>query len=475
MAINRIDEMYDKLRRAKELKLARELSQLYKEARIEMLQRFLSMHAGKDSLTMAEMQQTLNELERGMQYYTARAAELRSLAVDTVFELGQRATLDMIKDGEEYAAAVNPSYQPPPLAQLSVSIGFIDRSAVEAAIGNIPRLAGKVTDFVLDRIRVELAKGIVLGESIPKLAKRTLGTGLTQEGLKRPFSSVHARAVTIARTETSKAMDAGHQSMLERAKTYLPDLESQWITADDERVDPPCPAFARGGRLGQGIYPIDSGPRPIINSHPNCRCRRIPYRSSWYEGQEDGQSGLARDDNRRGKADDEGLKLVRKVKPEEIPKAVLESEKQIRNESREHAYVVKADGSVYHKRGREDWVSFSEADRPHLKDAIVTHNHPNEYGEIGGSFSQSDVEALYEFRMKQLRAVDEKYDYSLSVADYSKNGMIGSVYKDAQRSAATRAASAMRAGRPMEDFKHLVMEELSKLAPEVTYLRRRKD
>lgn len=282
MAIDRIDEMYDKLRRAKELKLARDLIQLYREARIEMLQRFMSMHSGKDALAMAAVQQTMDELERGMLYYTTRAAELRALSVDTVFELGQRATYDMIRSGEELAAAANPSYVPPPLAQLSVSIGFIDRTAVEAAIGNIPRLAGKVTDFVLDRIRTELARGIVLGESIPKLAKRMLGTGLTQEGLKRPFSSVHARAVTIARTETSKAMDAGHQSMLERSKVYLPDLESQWITADDERVDPPCPKYARGGRLGKGIYPIDSGPRPIINTHPNCRCRRIPYRAAWY-------------------------------------------------------------------------------------------------------------------------------------------------------------------------------------------------
>jgi len=60
-------------------------------------------------------------------------------------------------------------------------IGLINRGMVEALIGDVPRLAGRVEDHILFRIRDELTRGAVMGESIPKIVKRILGTGLTQD------------------------------------------------------------------------------------------------------------------------------------------------------------------------------------------------------------------------------------------------------------------------------------------------------
>ena len=55
-----------------------------------------------------------------------------------------------------------------------------------------------------------------------------------------------------------------------------------------------------------------------------------------------------------------------------------------------------------------------------LKGAIVTHNHPNVYDdgeliELGGSFSEDDLEMYFLFGINKLRAVDAKYTYYIEL------------------------------------------------------------
>lgn len=274
--LRRLLDKLSKERTTRETKLARDLLKIYEEARKELYIKFLEAQAGKDTLKLQYLEGTLRDIEKQMKYYTDLTTTARQTSIDEAFLFGQDIGAKMLAAGRVDISVV-------------AGIGLINRGMIEALIGDVPKLAGRVEDQILFRIRDELTRGAVMGESIPKIARRILGTGLTQEGLKKPFPSIQARCITIARTEIIRASSIGYTDLVDKAQITLgEEVFSAWITAGDGDVDPPCPALAEGrdpryksvGGM-PGVYRRGNMPIPTIASHPRCRCRLVPVLRSW--------------------------------------------------------------------------------------------------------------------------------------------------------------------------------------------------
>lgn len=276
--LRRLLDKLSKERTSRETKLARDLLKIYEEARKELYIKFLEAQGGKDTLKLQYLEGTIRDIERQMRYYTNLTANARQTSVDEAFLFGQDIGAKMLAAGGVDISVV-------------AGIGLINRGMVEALIGNVPQLAGRVESQILFRIRDELTKGAVMGEGIPKIAKRILGTGLTQDGMKKPFPSIKVRAQVIARTEIIKASDAGYEDLAAKAQEVISEeIYDAWLTAGDDRVDTECRAIASGSddrfksiKGHPGVYRREGGPRPVISTHPRCRCRRVPYLLSWVE------------------------------------------------------------------------------------------------------------------------------------------------------------------------------------------------
>jgi SPP1 gp7 family putative phage head morphogenesis protein len=84
------------------------------------------------------------------------------------------------------------------------------------------------------------------------------------------------RAMTIARTETQMAANAG---ALNGYKASGVVERKQWVTAEDDLVEEDCLANSEAGPQGDGVlalddeYPSGDDAPP---AHPNCRCVIVP-------------------------------------------------------------------------------------------------------------------------------------------------------------------------------------------------------
>jgi hypothetical protein len=238
---------------------------LYEEARVQTLEDLIARWGHLEKYELQHVEQTLAEIERIMRPYTNRSVQLRLDNIAAAWQVGQ----DLVYNALTLDAGLAPA-----VSTLAVRLGVVDQGMVSALFGHIPELAGKVQADVLLRIRNELVVSAIRGESIPKMAARISGTGLTQEGLKRPFRSLKARGNLIARTETIKAADAGYEDLASRAQSVIQEtLYDLWLTAGDERVESECRAIARGDAFGAvagypGVYRRGEGPRPVLSTHP---------------------------------------------------------------------------------------------------------------------------------------------------------------------------------------------------------------
>lgn len=100
--------------------------------------------------------------------------------------------------------------------------------------------------------------------------------------------------------------------------------------------------------------------------------------------------------------------FIEKIKQEEIPQKLKEYEEEIRNQSIEYGILIDENGNVFAYTGDEENISILDRS---LDNTIITHNHP----EIA-SFGKDDYVLLYDNpNIKELRAVDKEYTYSLKL------------------------------------------------------------
>jgi F like protein len=109
---------------------------------------------------------------------------------------------------------------------------FTARPFVTAYLAEVRNRLVRIPDEVYDLVAGELAQGVNLGESIPKLAARVDSVLSTTASERWPN-----RATVIARTETIGALNAGRADAFRAVAADSEDpLEMFWLATDDNRT-----------------------------------------------------------------------------------------------------------------------------------------------------------------------------------------------------------------------------------------------
>jgi len=128
---------------------------------------------------------------------------------------------------------------------------------------NVIPFADKQTLAIESRIRGELVRGVLNGDSVQAISDRLIGAGLGTDGT--PWKSAMSRADTTVITETSRAYHSaltGNFNQADWVDGY------QWMTFPDGPW--PC---AQCAPLHGRFIPKGSGPIPPL--HPRCRCSLV--------------------------------------------------------------------------------------------------------------------------------------------------------------------------------------------------------
>lgn len=140
-------------------------------------------------------------------------------------------------------------------------------------------------DDAFTRIRRDIELAIIRGDSFQTLARRigrSLGVAKTGNGYEYSRSGLTAKAMTIARTEGMRALNAGHQRAYQEAREMGCDIVEMWDATIDSRTRPSHGALdgkyrdeEHGGwyvpELGR--YVEGPGKSGEASFDINCRCR----------------------------------------------------------------------------------------------------------------------------------------------------------------------------------------------------------
>ena len=135
--------------------------------------------------------------------------------------------------------------------------------------------------------------------------------------------------------------------------------------------------------------------------------------------------------------------FVENIKGKDYNVEIIKYENSIVDSNVENAIIIEKNGNVYKFKGVEDYVNIDG----NFKNSIITHNHPSFKDEIGGSFGKDDFNLLVKHQdIKELRVIDEKYNYTVRVLKTIKENDYDIAYRNAKIID--------------DDFKHCVMTEL---------------
>jgi len=138
-------------------------------------------------------------------------------------------------------------------------------------------------------------------------------------------------------------------------------------------------------------------------------------------------------------------KPIRVARPQGLSQAEIER-RLTAPLPREIAYEFDSTGAlVRRKRGARHSVSFTQREIGQMKGHTLIHNHPN-----GASFSFDDARMLVNADLKEMRAITERYRYSLSVkagARAPSEAAMRKAYDAELKRAITRTAEDVRDGR----------------------------
>lgn len=218
---------------------------------------------------------------------TFEATALRGFAIDLQDAARRFETRYSLILGEDMRAAASTMDEAhrAALTQLARSSGvpqsFITMSPLglsdtqmEAAILLNNSAIRNVSQSVVTRVNAEIQAVVYGGQSrwdAVKNIRDALGTG-------QNIGALTNRAITIERTGIMQAFNIAADHAYRQAQEELPDLQVEWVTAKDKRVDPLCVAMNGKRKEPRGTFPggIVAPPR-----HPRCRCRTVAYLPAW--------------------------------------------------------------------------------------------------------------------------------------------------------------------------------------------------
>lgn len=125
-------------------------------------------------------------------------------------------------------------------------------------------------------------------EVVSEIVRAGLATGATIQEMQESIASSRgfapSRALTIARTETTRAVNRGAVDSYRRAVEDIPELQMQWLSARDDSVRPAHAALDGDVSEVDGTFVDEHGHRAaypggfnVAADDINCRCTVIPY------------------------------------------------------------------------------------------------------------------------------------------------------------------------------------------------------
>ena len=186
---------------------------------------------------------------------------------------------------------------------LSSFLALFGHSQLRYLLTRAAKKVKQVTTTTVAKIRVELADGVVQGESIPQLAKRIDALYLNQ--------IIPNRSVVICRSEV---VASSNYASVESAKSSGLTLNKVWLATEDARTRP-AHAEADGQEVGMDEkfevggeeldYPGDDAGSP--ENTIQCRCtvyhKRIKSPTDTTEGDSDSSSENDNNDEKRVRRD----------------------------------------------------------------------------------------------------------------------------------------------------------------------------
>lgn len=324
----------------------------------------------------------------------------------------------------------------------------------------------------LDGIVKALLEGSARGLGIKQIAEdmaKRMGMGLE-------------RITLIARTEQLRAWRISTQRQYQESGVVL---YHQRLCARDARTCMSCLM------LDGEIIPVDQ----VLDDHPRGRCTSIPIvkgappivremGQEWFERQSPelqkemlgpGMYDLWKRDGFDLKAiaaknynpiwgSSPRVRTLQEMlgnKKEVVPSMSLSKfESVIANKAKEVAGVFDSEGNLlFQKEGSEFAVTnFTSSEMKKLQGTILTHNHPS-----GNTFSEKDIETLLQYRLKEMRAVGEKYAYSLAKGKTFKGlpeDVLFNYREIMDKKYIERYEASIKSD--YSDFLHEVMQEFSK-------------
>lgn len=159
---------------------------------------------------------------------------------------------------------------------------FDARPAVTSYLAEVENRMVRTPEEVFNLVASEVAQGAAVGDSIPTVAAR-IDEVLTATGTERWRN----RAVTVARTETIGALNAGRQDAFVALSQQLDDsnFEQQWLATIDRRVrlahanaDLQRVALGQPFLVGGEQLKAPGDPNGSAENVINCRCTTLLVR-----------------------------------------------------------------------------------------------------------------------------------------------------------------------------------------------------
>jgi hypothetical protein len=165
-------------------------------------------------------------------------------------------------------------------------IPAIDIQALTALQSYSRHLIESLGQDAAAKVYNEIALGMI-GQKTPFEVMMEVGRNLKDKGT---FHSIAARAETITRVESGRALAIASQSRMEAAEKVVPGLKKQWVYGAAHRKMPRFAHVAIDGQIrdvdkpfgvagGALMYPRD--PAGPASETINCKCYSAPYMEAW--------------------------------------------------------------------------------------------------------------------------------------------------------------------------------------------------
>jgi hypothetical protein len=399
---------------------------------------FLAAKKGNDRDYLIKLQsecsREIEKLENRFKYYSTVSiqnayksgvnkteSELKKLKIDyTPLKLDSYATFGGIHKEAVKVAAEN-TYQS--LSKITKLIGrdvneyltrpnFKDTQEVLKALGQF------VDSETMRKVGLEGVRGVIVGsDSWQQGVSRIEKEFAKQDIFKVPYYSkktgelhrmVSARdyAITVAINTTAEAHRTGTENRI--LETFEDNDLVEIVGPDDDKNRDACSEavghiYSIEGRT-QGYQTIAEY-RADGGFGINCR-HDMSITSAVNDEYDKIGADIPLDENTQ--KTDEAILPKKDLSPLEA--ALLDKENEIKDRKTEKAYILDALGNtIFSKVGNKNSVGFTSAEASLFKDNILTHNHPGS----PSSFSDADIRAALRNNLKEVRAVDGVYRYSM--------------------------------------------------------------